>query len=117
MAMPINWQGNVQPTTPNNSMVAFVNDDNFAANYPVGPGMTVALIRLSDNGDGKLFVKRSEMNGMPLQTRIFSIKEITPQAQNTGDMVSRQEFDQMNQVLQSILAKLNVQNEQGGKAK
>lgn len=89
-----------QPTQPN-SMITFINDDSIAANYPVAPGTTVALINANDPAEGKMFIKSTEPNGLPNPMRIFALQEITPQKQNP-DAVSRQEFDALNKQLQSI---------------
>jgi hypothetical protein len=57
---------------------------------------------------------------MPCPLRTFEIKEVTPQP-NNGDVVSRKEFDNLSQQLQSMQQLLmNLQaptQEKGGKAK
>ena len=103
-------------------MITFINDDTIAPNYPVAPGTTVALINANDPQDGKMFIKSTEPNGMPNPMRIFAITEITPQKQS-GDSVSRQEFDALTKQLQNMQQLLmNLQQPQeapakGGKAK
>ena len=111
------WQ-NQQPAqnNANNSMVVFVHDEAMAINYPVNPGTTVAVLLVDDPNNGKLYIKSAEPNGCPNPMRIFSLKDITPQ-KVSGDMVSRQEFDKVNNELQEIknlLAGLNNQ-QNGGK--
>lgn len=88
---------------PNNTMVAFINDDSVALNYPVSPGFTVALINANDPAKSKLFLKSAQANGMPNPMRIFEMKDVTPQPQG-GDMVSRQELDRVNQELAEMKA-------------
>jgi hypothetical protein len=112
-----------QQPAPANSMITFINDDTIAPNYPVAPGTTVALINANDPQDGKMFIKSTEPNGMPNPMRIFAITEITPQKQS-GDSVSRQEFDALTKQLQNMQQLLlNLQQPQaeapakGGKAK
>ncbi|WP_295158615.1 hypothetical protein [Selenomonas sp. AE3005] len=111
-----------QQPTPPNSMITFINDDSIAANYPVAPGTTVALINANDPNDGKMFIKSTEPNGLPNPMRIFALQEITPQKQNP-DSVSRQEFDALTKQLQSMQQLLiNLQQPQeaptkGGKSK
>lgn len=106
------WNQNFQPAqyggqqSNANSLVAFINDDSIVANYPVTPGYTVALINVNDPNDSRMYLKRVEPNGMPLQTRIFEMKEVTPRTQD-GDTVSRKEFDALNEKLQQILAAMN----------
>lgn len=100
----------------NNSMVVFVHDESMAVNYPVNPGTTVAVLLVDDPNNGKLYIKSAEQNGCPNPMRIFSLKDITPQ-KVSGDIVSRQEFDNVNKELQeikSMLAGLKPQA-QGGK--
>lgn len=120
------WQGgyvgqNQPQPAPANSMITFINDDSVAANYPVAPGTTVALINANDPQDGKMFIKSTEPNGMPNPMRVFSLQEITPQKQS-GDMVSRQEFDNLTKQLQSMQQLLVAMSQpqepaKGGKAK
>jgi hypothetical protein len=112
-----------QQPAPANSMITFINDDTIAPNYPVAPGTTVALINANDPQDGKMFIKSTEPNGMPNPMRIFAITEITPQKQS-GDSVSRQEFDALTKQLRNMQQLLmNLQQPQaeapakGGKAK
>ena len=88
-----------------NSMISFISDDAIVGNYPVAPGYTVALINVNDPNDGKMFIKSVAPNGMPNQTRIFSLKEITPKSQGQ-DMVSRKEFEALQGQLQQVLAAL-----------
>lgn len=114
------WQ---QQQPPTNSMVTFINDDSEAISYPVNPGMTVALINANDPEDSKMFLKSSATNGCPNPMRIFKIQDITPQ-KNNGDMVSRKEFDSLQQQLRNMQQLLmNLQQPQaeapakGGKSK
>lgn len=118
------WNQNFQPVQQyggqqanGNSMISFINDDSIVANYPVAPGYTVALINVNDPNNSKMYIKSIEPNGMPNQTRVFSMKEITPRAQD-GDVVSRQEFDALNEKLQQLLSAINKPaNPAGGAAK
>lgn len=109
------------------SMVVFINDDGIVSSYLVAPGVTVALINLDS---GKMYIKSTAVNGMPNQMRTFDIKEVLPQKQ-TGDSISRQEFEafsqslgQQLQGLQQALAGLQIQSQpqqinqvKGGKGK
>ena len=113
--MNMMWQNQQPAQNNNNSMVVFVHDESMAINYPVNPGTTVAVLLVDDPNNGKLYIKSAEPNGCPNPMRIFSLKDITPQ-KVSGDMVSRQEFDKVNNELQEIknlLSGLNKQ--QGGK--
>lgn len=104
-------------TNPNNSMVAFINNDSEAMMYPVNPGVTVALLNVNDPNNGKLFLKSAEMNGCPNPMRVFAIQDITPQKQDPNS-VSRQEFERVNTELTEIkklLSSLAKPQGQGGK--
>ena len=103
------WGGVAQ----NNTMVAFINDDSMAVNYPVSPGFTVALINANDPEDSKLYLKSAQANGMPNPMRIFKLTDITPQKQS-GDTVSRKEFEALQAQLANIAALLEAK---GGKTK
>lgn len=105
--MPTNTWGqpqiNQQPS-PASSMVVFTNanDDNPPIDYPVNPGMTVALINANDPENGRMYIKSSEQNGCPNPMRVFEIKEITPQKQSDGNFVSRTEFENMSKQMQEM---------------
>lgn len=94
--------GTTPQQSPSNSMIAFISDDTIAANYPVAPGTTVALINANDPANGKMYIKSTEPNGMPNPMRIFSLQEITPQKQSP-DSVSRQEFDSLSQQMTQLM--------------
>jgi hypothetical protein len=96
-------------------MVAFVNDEGMAVNYPVSPGFTVAVINASNPDDMKMYLKSSQVNGMPNPTKIFALKDITPKA-DTGDTVSRQEFDNVSKELAEMKAMIAALAK-GGNAK
>lgn len=86
---------------PNNSMVAFINNDEEALMYPVNPGTTVALLNVNDPKNGRLYLKSAAMNGCPNPMRVFAVQDITPQNKDPNS-VSRQEFDRVNNELTEI---------------
>lgn len=103
-----------QQQLPTNSMIAFINDNTIVSNYPVAPGTTVALINANDPQNSKMFLKSTATNGMPSPTRIFEIREVTPQPQNP-DAVSRQEFESLSQQMAQIQQALqNLQPKKKG---
>ena len=111
------WRDPAQQGNGNNSMVAFINNDSDAITYPVNPGTTVALLNVNDPNNGRLYLKSAEMNGCPNPMRVFKIQDITPQKQSP-DMVSRQEFDKVNNELNEIkqmLSGLTKSASTGGK--
>ena len=81
-------------------MTAFINGEQSVKTYPVASGYMVNLIDLEG---GKMYFKSTDANGAPVQTRVFEIKEITPPA---GNLVTRQEFDElkagMNQIMEAL---------------
>lgn len=97
----------------NNSMVVFITDDSMVVNYPVAPGMTVALINANDPEKGKMYLKSTAANGMPNPVRTFEIKDVTPQKQS-ADTVSRQEFDKLTEQL-AAMQELLVGMQKGAK--
>lgn len=120
MAVTYGNYGGYNAGQQNNSMIAFISDNALAVNYPVAPNTTVALINVSDTNDSKMFIKSTQPNGMPNPTRVFELKEVTPQTEQT-DSVSRQEFDNLNKQLEQLktmLAGLTpAKKTEGGKAK
>ena len=101
---------------PNNTMVAFINNNEEAMMYPVNPGNTVALLNVNDPKNGRLYLKSAAMNGCPNPMRVFAVQDITPQKQDPNS-VSRQEFDKISnelQELKSLLAGLKAP-QNGGK--
>ena len=94
------------PQAPqNNSMVAFVNEEATAVNYPVSPGYTVAVINASDPDNMKMYLKSSQPNGMPNPTKVFALTDITPKGES-ADTVSRKEFESVSKELAEMKALL-----------
>lgn len=100
----------------NNSMVAFVNDESMAVNYPVSPGFTVAVINASDPNNMKMYLKSSQPNGMPNPTKVYTLTDITPKPES-ADTVSRAEFDKLTAQLANMQALLEGLAPKGAKAK
>lgn len=100
----------------NNSMVAFVNDESMAVNYPVSPGFTVAVINASDPNNMKMYLKSSQPNGMPNPTKVYALTDITPKPES-ADTVSRAEFDKLTAQLANMQALLEGLAPKGAKAK
>lgn len=98
-------------------MTIFVNGEAGAVAHPVAAGNTVNLVDLDG---GHMWFKSTDVNGMPCPLRTFEIKEVTPQPMG-ADMVSRKEFDSLQQQLQNMQQLLmNLQApapEKGGKSK
>lgn len=101
------YNGNYTPVNPyhqqpqkpmysgssSNYSVAYVNNENEAYSYPVGPGNTIILMDLNNN---RFYMKSSDFRGYPQTMRVFEYTEVIPNhSENNGkDYVSREEFDQ-----------------------
>ena len=80
---------------PQGMMTVFVTGEQDVKTYPVALGNSVNLI---DEENGRMYIKGRDASGMPRQTRIFEIKEITPVLGMPGDVVTRKEFDELKGV-------------------
>ena len=87
-------------------ITVFVSGEASATAYPVAAGNMVSLVDLDH---GKMWFKSTEANGMPCPLRTFEIKEVTPQPAFGGEVVTRQEFNTLNEQLQQVLAALQAQ--------
>ena len=84
----------------NNVIVVTVQGEQGASMYPVAAGNTVLLI---DFNLKKFWIKATDINGLPSKFAAFTFKEeVKPQA-DTGNFVSRNEFEQWkNEIVDSI---------------
>ena len=96
-------------------MTAFISGEQSVKTYPVAAGYMVNLIDLEG---GKMYFKSTDANGVPGQTRIFEIKEVTP-THGAGDLVTRKEFNDLKAGMEQIMAALKELKPQaeGGTAK
>jgi len=100
----------------NGVCTVFINNENSVYAYPVAAGNMVTLVDLDH---GKMWFKSTEANGMPCLLRTFEIKEVTPQATQSGDMVTRKEFEALSVQIQQLMNSLkqnagNIQPMAGG---
>lgn len=99
-------------------MTAFITGEQSVKTYPVASGYMVNLIDLDGE---RMYFKSTDANGVPKQTRIFEIKEITPPQGMNGDVVTRKEFDELKAGMAQIMEALKGLNKQaapeGGEAK
>lgn len=89
----------------NQTLLVPVQGESGAQMYPVAAGTTVALI---DFASCCFWLKATDTNGFPQKMRKFEFKEVTPQ--QTGDTVTRQEFDELKSMLAAALG--GMKNEQ-----
>ena len=96
--------------TNNNVIVVPVQGESGASIYPVAAGNTVLLM---DFNLKKFWIKATDINGLPSKFAAFDFKEeVKPIPQDTGNFVSRNEFDEWRQgtdaQLQQILDRVNA---------
>lgn len=87
-------------TTNNGIFTTFVDNIQSVNNYPVPVGGMAILIDL--NGS-KMYFKSVNANGVPAPVRVFNIKEIPQVPPANPNMVTRQEFDALNQKIDKLL--------------
>lgn len=109
----MNWYQPASQNKPASKGVftAFVENEETVNNYLVPAGGMAILI---DLGGKMMYFKSANAYGMPEQTRKFKIEEIQPPT--NANVVTRAEFDTLNQKLsqlQEMLQRLNT----GGNAK
>lgn len=96
----------------NNVIVVPVQGEQGASIYPVAAGNTVLLM---DFNLKKFWIKSTDINGLPAKFAAFDFKEeVKPIAQDTGNFVSRNEFDEWRKStdaqLQQIIALVGGKN-------
>ena len=96
----------------NNVIVVPVQGEQGASMYPVAAGNTVLLM---DFNLKKFWIKATDINGLPAKFAAFDFKEeVKPIVQDTGNFVSRNEFDEWKKStdaqLQQIIALVGGKN-------
>lgn len=87
----------------NNVIVVTVQGEQGASMYPVAAGNTVLLI---DFNLKKFWIKATDINGLPSKFAAFTFKEeVKPQA-DTGNFVSRNEFEEFGKQTATQLSKI-----------
>lgn len=92
-----------QPPQNNGVMVATVQGEAGARVYPVAAGNTVLLI---DFDAKKFWLKSTDTNGMPSRFAAFNFTEEIKQTGDTGNFISRAEFDDLKQNLDAQFKQL-----------
>lgn len=92
-----------QPTTNNGVMVATVQGEAGARVYPVAAGNTVLLI---DFDAKKFWLKSTDNNGMPSRFAAFTFTEEVRQTGDTGNFISRGEFDDLKKTIDAQLKQI-----------
>lgn len=91
------------PPQSNSVSVVTVQGEAGARVYPVAAGNTVLLI---DFDSKKFWLKSTDTNGMPSRFSTFNFsEEIKPQA-DSGQFISRNEFDNLKQSIDAQLKQL-----------
>lgn len=85
-----------QPTQPGNG-INWCQGIAGAKSYPVAPGQSVMLM---DSEGDVFYIKSADASGVPQPLRIFDFKERKPEAVQSGNFVTRDEFEKR---LQEVL--------------
>lgn len=91
-------QMNMQPqlqTQQQNNGITWVQGESAAKSYPVAAGQSILLM---DSENSVMYIKSTDMSGVPLPLRIFDYKERTQERVEHAeaiqtDYISRNEFD------------------------
>lgn len=87
----------------NNVIVVTVQGEQGASMYPVAAGSTVLLI---DFNLKRFWLKATDINGLPARFAAFDFTEVVKPAMqgDTGDFVSRSEFDELKKSIDNLVA-------------
>lgn len=91
---------------PSITSVAIVRGEEGARNYLVASGNTVLLIDFESN---QFWLKSTAPNGMAQPLRSFSFSEILPKVDPSTEFVSKKEFDDLKNYLDSQFHDLKSQ--------
>lgn len=100
ISTPVNTQ---LSNNQNGLMTIFVTSEDEVTNYPVAAGLTVLLISFNLK---KFWLKSTDTSGIPQRPRLFTFDEKTPSTNQNGSFVSRQEFQDLNNKLDKLIAEL-----------
>lgn len=92
-----------QPPQNNSVMVVTVQGEAGARVYPVAAGNTVLLI---DFDAKKFWLKSTDNNGMPSRFAAFNFTEEIRQTGDAGNFISRSEFDDLKQSIDTQFKQL-----------
>lgn len=105
---PINNQAyNMPMQNANNSVITVpVTNETEVQNYLVGAGNTVIFV---DFDHGKLWIKSTAANGVPMQLRTFKMSEVQPEqpAVNTSapteQYATKADLDEIKKMLEELI--------------
>lgn len=100
ISTPVNAQ---LSNNQNGLMTIFVTSEDEVTNYPVAAGLTVLLISFNLK---TFWLKSTDTSGIPQRPRLFTFDEKTPAINQNGSFVSRQEFQDLNNKLDKLIAEL-----------
>lgn len=100
-------------TSPKGIFTTFIEGEGAVRNYLVPAGNMAILI---DMNATKMYFKSTDVNGVPAPIRSFNIKEIPQPVAQNPNVVTREEFDAVNQKLDALLQALKTQT-QGAETK
>lgn len=99
----LNYSAPKQNNSNGGLMAVFVNSQEEVDNYPVAAGLTVMLISFPLQ---KYWLKSTSLNGIPEQLRTFEFTEVTPKPAPDPNVVSRDEFNSLNDKLDKLIKSL-----------
>lgn len=105
---PMNNQAYNMPmqNTTNSVITVPVTNETEVQNYLVGAGNTVIFV---DFDHGKLWIKSTAANGVPMQIRMFKLSEIQPEPASqpapvpTGEYVTKSDFDELKKMIEDLI--------------
>lgn len=95
--------------------IIWVLGENAAKSFPVGAGQTVILM---DREEPVMYMKSSDMSGMPQPLRIFDITERTSEKHSgsiaqSEEFVSRKEFEEFREDVKRSIKGMRKHEEEG----
>lgn len=116
------YQNPYMGSNNNSNAIIWVQGESGAKAYPVQPGNSIALF---DSENDRFFIKTTDASGMPLPLRIFNYAEqkdnnsisnaIHVEDFNPGNYVTRKEFDELLEKINSRNQYVRKENRNNGK--
>ena len=91
--------------------VMWIQGEGAAKAYNVPAGKTVMLL---DSESDRFYIKRADVYGRPQPLQVFKYSpDTTAEAVDTGDYVTRKEFDELKAALDALQAPQNAETKAG----
>jgi hypothetical protein len=79
------------PAQQQQNTINWVQGEAGAKSFMTAPGQSVLLM---DSETNVFYIKSSDASGMPMPLRKFKYEEVTPQKKETGNYITREEFEE-----------------------